>query len=366
MKKSSLRVVTYGKAELAALIESEWFQQSANIPISRLRAISQLNNPRLKETDVMLCVVYDGKDMAGYLGVLPDTIYGDNEQAIHCGWLSCLWVDEKRRGSGIAKLLLQTMMESWNDQILITNFTEEAGALYERSGRFGEVLKHYGKRFYLRFDTTAILKPKLHRVKFLAAVLPICDRLLNALSDWRLKESKGDDFDWRPITFTDQEVIQLVVNEQRQTLFRRGVEELQWIQKHPWLTSSEEGNDRSRYYFSLWAARFENRLMGLYEHGKLTSILFITVRNGFVTVPYFLGNASQSAAAFIVDLMIRERLNTLTVFDEGLRLAIETDARFLYQRAMARPYVFSKKLLAQMGEIDLGKFRDGDGDAVFT
>ena len=80
------------------------------VPITEHRALSQIQNPRLHENDILLLLAYKEKELVGYLGVLPDKINFNNKFE-KCGWLSCLWVKPEQRGFQIAKLLLDKCFE---------------------------------------------------------------------------------------------------------------------------------------------------------------------------------------------------------------------------------------------------------------
>ena len=89
------------------------------VPISRHRAWSHIRNPRVSENDVILVLAMVNGKMAGYLGVLADHIFLNNQKE-KAGWLSCMWVDPEVRGQGIAKQLLNRVLERWDNRILVT------------------------------------------------------------------------------------------------------------------------------------------------------------------------------------------------------------------------------------------------------
>ena len=66
------------KKHLNEYINSDIFADQDNIPISKHRALSHFNNPRLDEDDIILLLAYENDRMIGYLGVLPDKIFFSN------------------------------------------------------------------------------------------------------------------------------------------------------------------------------------------------------------------------------------------------------------------------------------------------
>ena len=147
------------KRGLREYIYADEYDAHAFIAISRHRALSHLANPRADADDVLLLLAYEGEDLVGYLGVLPDQIY--YRGSFHkCGWLSCLWVDPKHRGKKIAYVLVQKSIEIYERRILVTEFTGAAGRLYDRTNNFVPLTDLRGLRFYRRFHLSKVLPPK--------------------------------------------------------------------------------------------------------------------------------------------------------------------------------------------------------------
>lgn len=85
------------KQLLSQYISSNDFGSQQTLPISKHRALSQINNPRAEENDVLLILAKEEGQVLGYTGVLPDMLF----DSIKFGWLSCLWVSEEARGKNI-------------------------------------------------------------------------------------------------------------------------------------------------------------------------------------------------------------------------------------------------------------------------
>ena len=82
----------FTKQDLHNFISSEQFDSLDHIPISKHRAISQINNPRASHDDIILIAIFDKNVLLGYLGVLPDFVYDANE-CHKVGWLTCFWIN---------------------------------------------------------------------------------------------------------------------------------------------------------------------------------------------------------------------------------------------------------------------------------
>ena len=81
------------KQLLSEFINSREYQKLKHLPISKHRAISHIKNPRANDTDILLLLAFQNKQLVGYLGVLPEQIINNNKVE-KWGWLSCLWIDE--------------------------------------------------------------------------------------------------------------------------------------------------------------------------------------------------------------------------------------------------------------------------------
>ena len=99
-----MNIVTLNKSQLLQFINSDEFNTLPNIPISYIRAVSHINNPRANENDVLLILIYLDFGLAGYLGIVPDLIF-KNDKPEKIGWMSCIWVHQNARGKGLAKTL---------------------------------------------------------------------------------------------------------------------------------------------------------------------------------------------------------------------------------------------------------------------
>src|SRR5690606_13475622 len=157
---------------LAEFLSSEEYKTMPVVPISRHRALSHIKNPRVSENDVILVLATVEGKMAGYLGVFADYIFL-NEQKEKAGWLSCMWVDPEVRGQGIAKKLLNRVLERWENRILVTEFTPAAKGLYDRFGQFQDLKISEGLRCFLRFNLDELLPKKF---PVLEKFKPLLDR----------------------------------------------------------------------------------------------------------------------------------------------------------------------------------------------
>lgn len=366
-----MEITTYNAAQLGEFIQSDEFRRMPVIPISTPRAISHIHNPRAEAEEVLLIIARDEGRMVGYLGVLPDRIFNEKSEAFKCGWLSCMWVDPLVRGKGIAKKLIGTAFDSWNDHILVTEFTPEAKGLYDRSGHFNALRTSDGLRCYLRFNVHEVLPKKHERYKKLKPLLSMADALANVPVNLRLNllsPSHNAALRFETVDNIDQDIVSLIRDNSSSGFERRNKDELQWIKQYPWLTTGAQEEAR-KYHFSVDANRFENLFIKIIDGGQLSGFLHLTIRDNHLRIPYvFLPDALVPVAlAYIYDLMIRTRINMLTVFHPAFVMYLrQNKSPFIYKRPIQRNYIITKTLDAHFADHASLRIQDGDADCAFT
>ena len=206
---------------LADFIQSEEYARMPVVPISRHRAWSHIRNPRVSEDDIILVLAMVEGKMAGYLGVLADYIYlnGQKEKA---GWLSCMWVDPEVRGQGIAKKLLNQVLERWDNRILVTEFTPAAKGLYDRSGQFQDLKISEGLRCFLRFNFDELLPKKFPALAKIKSLLSLKNDMLNFGNEVRLKSWQNppdlDNIQVKTVAEIDEKLAEFIAAHQENQL----------------------------------------------------------------------------------------------------------------------------------------------------
>jgi len=367
-----MHLITYRVAELEALIACDHYATMSLVPISRLRAISHTHNPRARPEDVLLIVAYEAAVMIGYLGILADDLYDSEGQPHHCGWFSCLWVHPLEGGKGVAKKLIRQASESWNNRLLVTEFTAIAEGLYNRSGRFDHLAARQGLRCFVRFNSSEILPKKKPIFNHIKPLLKLADSLFNIPQNLRLKAfAPVTD---RSITITaitsfDREMRAFIAAQSLSNPGRRGCEEYEWIRDYPWLMQSPPTSESARYYFSMVADRFENHYYQITHQGRVRGYLHISLRDNHVHIPYcYIDQELVSCvASFITRWLYAHRATMLTTY-HPLLVAYYQQHRtpYIYLRPLTRKYIVTHTLLDEMGAIDTQLLQDGDADAAFT
>lgn len=367
-----MEIKTLTPAQLKTFIRTDEFKTMPVIPISTHRALSHCVNPRVEADDVIMLLAYEGEKMVGYLGVLADRIFNDSG-SFKCGWLSCMWVDPNMRGKGIAKQLLATAFSTWQNHILVTEFTPEAKALYDRSKNFDDLRTNTGLRCFMRFNVNEILPSKRPGLKPLIPLLKLGDAFGNFANSLRLpwiRPKIKTAFRWLPVEEIDTLTGDFIEKVQTGSFEKRGAAELNWILKNPWLKVSAPTTESARYHFSSIAKQFKNLCFVAYnEKNEPNAFLFFSLRNGHLKIPYALFDAKDAGeiVSKIYEIIFQEQVNMLTVFHPQLVQYFSNNSTpFIYKRRVLRNYIVTKALSQYFANRSSVVIRDGDADCAFT
>jgi hypothetical protein len=359
---------TYTRLELKDFIESDNFNNLITIPISIHRAISQINNPRASDTDILLVVEFDDNKVVGYLGVLPDYIfYEDRKEKI--GWLSCFWTDEKYRSKDVAANLFLRVMQTWKQKTYITNIVPWLESVYQQTKIFQPTKYKIGLKGYMRFNFAEILPPKKKIFKKSVSFLKIVDFFLNIINDIRLsfyKNTIPENIKHEYIPNLDDKSSQFINTHKIESWSQRGKEEINWILSNPWIIEGAKTDYNSkRYYFSSVSKRFFYQIVKLTnQENTITGIFILCVRNNNLTIPYIFSNTTtfDNISKIIIDTMLRLKISVVTTFNEGLINSLKKiHTPFYLKKSVKKPYLLPKT----MNYLNELNFQDGDGDCAF-
>ena len=364
-----IEIKTLNKNELLAYISSEKFGTSAFIPISKHRAISHCNNPRLSEEDVLLLLAFENDILVGYLGALPDILHFENKEE-KGAWLSCLWIDPNHRGKKIAQKLLETCFAAWQQRIMITEFTFEAKILYDKSKIFQDLQIKKGLRWYIRSDFARILPPKKSSYAKLKTLLKVGDVCLNIFLSVKLAFFKKQTCKLKiePVSQIDTEIENFISTFQEKQLFKRKSTELNWILNFPWILSAPEDELSKKYHFSSLANSFEFSAYKFYNsENELVAFIILAKRDFAFKTPYiyFEKEVAAEIAHFINSQIINLKIKTFTTYNKDLIEVLKTTSSpAFHHKTVERKYLISKVFGNQ--DYDSFDIQDGDADCSFT
>lgn len=358
----------YTKQTLTEFIQSDFYSSLDNIPISLNRAISQINNPRADENDILLIAQYDGNILAGYIGALPEYIFTENKKE-KCCWLTCFWVADEYKSKNVAANLFLRIIRAWEQKILMKNMVPRLEPLYQKTKLFQPTIYKTGFRGYMRFNFAEILPPKKAFFEKTKPILKITDFILNSIHDIQIcLSSKGHlkNVNYQYLFRLGDMEGDFISKFKDENWNRRGKDEINWILGNPWIIegAKEDRNSRRYYFSSVNKQFFYQTIKFTNPKNEIIGIVVVNIRERNLTVPYIFSSndAYEGISKFLISTMINNRLNMITTYNEKLSIALKkTNAPFYFKKPIKKPYLITKKLPT----VNTLKFQDGDGDAAF-
>jgi hypothetical protein len=360
-----METISFNKKALWEFIHSEAYQNLENLPISYHRAVSHFHNPRADDADILLVATFDGNKTVGYLGVLPDYVFLNNDKQ-KIGWFSCFWVDEEYKSKNVAASLFLRIIKAWNKKIMITNIVPSLIPTYQKTKIFQPTVYKTGLRCYYKFNFSELLPPKKAIFGQIKPLLKISDWVLNSLVtpfSYFRKTKVDTNVHFLEISKADEQIGKFLID--KFNISNRKKEDLDWALAYPWVIQKEEDSKSKQYYFSSISAVFYYKLFKvLDEDQSFVGFFLLKIRDGSLTIPYFHVEPSYKTQTiqFIFNWLKNNQIDIITIFLPELVEAFEiAKLPFILQKPIKKAYIFSKDL-PHISDLD---FQDGDGDCIF-
>ena len=365
-----IRLIRVG--ELVKYIQSEEFLQADFWPISKKRAISHAMNPRADTEDTALLLAYNSSRFIGYLGIIPETCFIDDLPQ-RSYWLSCMWVLPEYRREGVALKLLDTAYELGMGNIFITNYISRSKSAFIKTKKYFEFNVLKGLRAYMFFNMEHILINKYPGLKILFPVLFLFDKVLNFFCRIRvffLVNNLHPTHRFVSFTYLNEEIGKFIEEHQRNSLFRRGTEEFQWMIDFPWVKGKKDNEtDAGKYYFSHYCRNFRQWFIKITDdYEKVIGFLMLTSHKGILKTPYIIADEAliPDIAVFILKLMSEYKIPTLVSHHAQLVDQLTKRKKFfLNTRASEKGFITTKQIMDRLKD-ESHLVYDGDGDNAFT
>lgn len=353
--------------ELAIFINDTALADRDILPISRMRAMSFMANPRADSSDVVMYLAYDFDKLVGYRTVLPDIAYIEGVPT-KIAWLSGAWVHSDYRRKGISFELLNAINDDWEQRIITSNFAPYAKKVYDKTHNFASIATVKGVRFYLR---SIFLKTHSHgRYRFLTTCYT--EKFINLLNFSALFRNfltmpRGVELEYfvRP----DSELSALFEESTGVTFTGRSRMEWNWILRFPWVMSAPLG-DRvsSKYFFSTAVPAFNQYVIKVYKDGDFIGMLHIQHSNSRLTVPYSHFDSENAGIMARIVLLHAKKLRVayITSYNPKLILGLKKHRLFFIAIANRRREYLATNYLANKLKDSTIQFCDGDGDCAFV
>jgi GNAT superfamily N-acetyltransferase len=364
-----------------------------SVPISRRRAISQINNPYGRPEDVALLVALHGDKCVGYQGLLPGLFSRHNDiKRIH--WSTAFFVSPDYRGTGVAGRLLAEI-KKLNIDFPVTRMTEGAQQAYLKAG-----FKELGHLTYyqLRMEKIRKLDAILQAAEASRASKADSDEISTLATDDRRNaealyrqsktifyrrllvdlEPKQSAFKHAAVAQIDAQAQPLLRMQINQPQFFRGIEAINWMLTYRWLISAaHEKAAAEPYYFSLVSELFDYIAFEIYSADKKVFkgflILSVLVKKGRTWIKIldfaFKNPADAHLAAYFALIHAQKFSADRLEFPASLLGYFENHP--LLQpliKKQQRLYLYHPKKQASVFEGCIGKIRLDycDADTTFT
>lgn len=364
----NLSIKNISLGELESYIHSEEYKNSSFVPISLLRAISHINNPRSRPEDWCLFLAYDDNKCIGYLGALPDTLYaGDVAEKV--SWLSCMWILPEYRRHGIALKLLKHAYEILDGKVLITNYIPQSKHAFDKTNQYVDLKTLKGIRGYLRTDFEQILVRKNKKLAPVRPLLKMIDFSINLVLNVRLGlklKSIKTSCKYFEIQSIDGSLAEFIRKKTQYSLFQRRADEFSWFMKYPWVKKVKEiSPEAKRYHFSQEGKDFKQWFFKIEQNNIIVGFIILSRFNGELRTPYLLFDeeAVEDIAGLIARLAIQNRIRTYISTNEMLNHCLIKTGIFFHRKVSEHGFIVGKNL-QHLIVGDVVVF-DGDGDGAF-
>jgi len=359
-----IEVITIG--ELATFAESALYKNFHDIPITRLRALSQSQNPRASTNDVALLVAHEDNRLLSYIGLMPDLCHLD-EQPVKIWWNSCWWANETEKNNGSMQLFYMACKLT-NGRLYFPELTPHTTNLLSRMKGFG-IQNVEGVRGYLKMNFAVLLPARKKEFLKLRPLLRLIDFGVNLLFSpvcWgKGKRLSKKDLDYKVLDRIDDETAGFIGKHNTHELFRRNKLDINWMIDYPWITKENLQSDQ-HYAFSHQAKSFGVRVVKVYQDKHMCGFFMLLIRDGNAKLTYCYSEPDY--IPHLIDVLYKQLLEnkifTFITFDQRISEYIQNHSNpFLHTRKQVKTIAFPQEVSSR---INSHTIQDGDGDCFFV
>ena len=335
------------------------------LPISKVRVMSLMANPRANSNDNVLYQAHWNEKLIAYLTVLPDIAYAKN-QSIPFAWISGAWVHPSFRRQGIATKLIDAVVLDWKGMLMATNFSKITEAVFEKTKTFKTVKKIEGQRFFLRKTLLSSYNCCSHS----NPITYITEKFINLLNHSNLtrkflKIPKNIEIEY--FTRPDDEILNKLTLATANTLTKRSTEEINWIIRYPWLINGLlPDRAAQKFFFASVIPAFAYYMVKVFKDDELIGVLLMQHSNTRFTVPYYwFESGTEDVMARVILLHAsRAKASFINIYNQKIvNSMLNLRPYYFYSKKRTRRYLVTDSMLDIIGDnFDL---MDGDGDCVF-
>lgn len=328
--------------------------------ISKNRAIAQMNNPDANDDDILLTIAQINEKCIGYRGVFPENIIYEGEK-LKIGWLTTFFVDPSYRGKGMAKKLMEPIINYYNNGVGSIHSSENALKVYKNLGWDISLVSKTTFLFKLHKPNNFSIKKRI--VNFFRPILNFTIVFFHNL--W-LRKSYKQEFEVEYTDIIDNQLYHFIRNNARMDLFLKSQEKLNWILRYKWPSVAPcIFRTNQKYYFTNYVKDFSQYALIIKVNEEIVGFLILRNKNGHLTIPFFYYADEKKECVFksILEHMLELKTYTLTTSNKNFIQYIDNSKliRFAKQKIKIS-YSHTKQAFFKAKTC---KLQDGDGDLFF-
>lgn len=362
------------KKDIPMFMEDFSFWNSSFLSISRHRLWAHYRNPLCSNDDIVMLLAYIDDKLIGYMGVYTDFVKIEN-QLHKIGWLSTWWVHSEAKGTGVGRMLLDTMYSVQNGQIGISQFTPSAKRVYDKSGYFTDLKNSKGIKAVLRSNLSFIMPKILPKTQFLKPIFSCADAVINLMINSslifckRVIQKRLTNVSLEYLPFPDAEVRALIDKYSHNDISNKSNSFFEWLKTYNWVYEAPlmKMTNVNRYEFSMYDESFEYYFIKINKDSSCVGFLVLQKRAHTLKVlfTYFDSNTyGQLMSDIIKQHAIKLKICEIICYEPIIVQYLSKSGIFLYKKNKTKQSIISKSF----GVNDFSRIRVqfGDGDCCFA
>lgn len=360
-----MKIVEVTVGELPDFVQSPEYLLLDVKPITPLRAISQSKNPNASPSDLALVYACENNTLLGFTGLMPTCLNHNNGYAVsNTGW----WINPQK-GKALGLPLFLKAFNGCKHRMFFTDCSARTKDILDKTSHFTFFPPMVGKRWFLRFYTGSRLKDKGYNtnvVNFAKAIDPMLNALYKPLIKSHIRQIVTEGYEFIKCDKLDDSLTTFIENNSGKYFLSQHIDKLNWIINNPWV-SDKTNTLEIKYPFSYQVKSFSQYFLVIKKGGDIRAVIFISIRDNHVTLPYYYGsNQWLNEVALMLKMHILNlRAYSMIVYNRDLIHAFDT---------LKLPAYYTKEIVRYAGCAtglkpvfpNDGIFQDGEADVVFT
>jgi hypothetical protein len=358
------------KKELKQFIRSGEYASFSQWPVTPLRALSQAENPRAEDDDIVLILaIEEPYFLLGYVGLLPDVIrYNSINRRFF--WNSCWWVDPVK-GRKAAMPLLSRAMTLTNHAMFIFDMTPHTSQIIRALKQFDFYPPLQGVRIYLRSFFGPYSRKRIPSPRFISQLFEFADTMMNLpvsiIHHFSKKRLRNTRIYLSKLTSLTDDCEKFIKKHNSNELTQWGAKEFNWILSNPWVEETEEKQSDIPYFFTGNAGQFSQYVLKAEKNNHIAGLMFLTLKDArlIISYAYVEDQQAKNIAKALLLHSLEKKVISVDVSHPELIKYFSHEIRIPAYRKKIQKELAVPKKFSETG-LDQASLQAGYGDAVFV